>query len=149
MGVTARNAGGLKVEIDDGRHVFFADEPIDVGDDTGPTPYELLLGALGACTVMTVQMYARRKSWPLEAIEVRLENRKIHAQDCKDCESEPGSRVEEILLDLEFRGPLSGEQIDRLRQIAGKCPVHRTLTGEIKIRTNGAERRQDPSSGTT
>jgi len=135
MGVSARSGRGLRVEIAAGRHRFLADEPEGVGEDAGPNPYDLLLSALAACTVMTVELYARRKGWPLEEVRVELGHAKIHARDCVDCESDPAARVDIIDLALEFRGNLGAEQVARLLEIAGRCPVHRTLTGEIKIRT--------------
>jgi len=139
MGVTARSTRGLQVEIAAGRHRLVADEPEGEGEDTGPNPYDLLLAALGACTVMTVELYARRKGWPLEEVRVALEHTKIHARDCLDCESDPAARVDVIELVLDFSGYLSAEQVARLLEIAGRCPVHRTLTGEIKIRAALAE----------
>jgi len=139
MPITARSTTGLQVEVEAGRHRFVADESAGVGEDAGPDPYALLLAALGACTVMTVQLYARRKGWPLEGVEVGLDHRKIHARDCADCESDPAARVDVIEVRLGFRGELAAEQVDRLLQIADRCPVHRTLAGEIKIRTALAE----------
>lgn len=84
---------------------------------------------------MTVLMYARRKDWPLEQVEVELQTYKIHARDCEDCESDPDARVDIIETSLLFTGELSPEQIQRLEEISERCPVHRTLTGEVKIRT--------------
>lgn len=135
MKVTARNTHNVQVEIEAGRHTFVADEPLGVGDDAGPDPYALLLSALGACKVMTVLMYARRKGWPLEKVEVELQIYKIHARDCEDCESDPNARVDIIETGLLFSGDLSPEQVQRLEEISERCPVHRTLTGEVKIRT--------------
>jgi putative redox protein len=139
VSVVARTKTGLQVEIAAGRHRLVADEPPGVGDDAGPNPYDLLLGALGACTAMTLTLYARRQGWPLEGVEVALEHRKIHARDCADCESDPAARVDVIQLELQLKGDLSPDQVERLRRIADRCPVHRTLTGELKIRTALAE----------
>lgn len=139
MSVTAKSLGGLRVEISAGRHRLLADEPEGVGEDAGPNPYDLLLGALGACTAMTVQLYARRKGWPLAGVAATLEHDKIHARDCQDCSSDPEARVDVIHLTLSLTGDLTAEQVARLQEIAGRCPVHRTLTGEIKIRTALAE----------
>ena len=135
MKVFARNARNVQVEISTGKHTLLADEPLGVGDDAGPDPYALLLSALGACKVMTVIMYARRKGWQLERIEVGLETYKIHAKDCEDCESNPDAKVDMIDVELKFEGNLTLEQIQRLEEISERCPVHRTLTGEIQIRT--------------
>ena len=135
MIVTARSLTGYQVEITSGSHRFVADESVGTGDDAGPDPYGLLLAALGACKVMTVQMYARRKKWPLEGAEVSLTTYKIHARDCEDCESDPNARVDIIEAELTFHGDLSPEQISRLAQIADRCPVHRTLMSETKIRS--------------
>jgi putative redox protein len=135
MIVTARSLTGYQVEITSGNHRFVADESVGAGDDAGPDPYGLLLAALGACKVMTVQMYARRKEWPLESAEVKLTIHKIHARDCEDCESDPNARVDIIEAELTFHGDLTPEQISLLAQIADRCPVHRTLTSETKIRS--------------
>ena len=135
MKVTAKNTHNVQVELQTGRHKFVADEPLGVGDDTGPDPYALLLSALGACKVMTVLMYARKKDWPLEKVEVELQTYKIHARDCEDCESDPEARVDIIEASIQFNGDLSYEQVQRLEEISERCPVHRTLTGEVKIRT--------------
>jgi putative redox protein len=139
MKVTARSLTGYQVELTAGNHRFIADESVGDGDDAGPDPYGLLLAALGACKVMTVQMYARRKKWPLEDVEVKLSTRKVHARDCEDCESDPNARVDIIETELSFQGDLTPEQIGRLADIANRCPVHRTLTTETKIRTTVVE----------
>jgi len=126
---------GLAQEIAVGPHRLTADEPLDAGGtDAGPTPYDLLAAALGACTSMTIALYARRKNWPLEGVVVRLRHAKIHALDCAECETREG-RIDRIERDIEFRGALTAEQRRRLLEIADKCPVHRTLTTEVDIRT--------------
>lgn len=122
-------------EIHAGLHRFHADEPASAGGtDVGPSPYDLLLAALGACTSMTVGMYARRKAWPLEEITVHLRHSKIHATDCAECESKEGM-LDRIERDIHFGGPLTDEQRFKLLEIANKCPVHRTLKSEIDIET--------------
>ncbi len=135
MKITAKSSTNFQVRIKAGRHEFIADEPLGIGDDAGPDPYSLLLGSLAACTIMTVIMYARRKKWPLEDVELSLSTRKVHAKDCEDCESDPNARVDIIDRQISFKGDLTPDQIDRLTNIASKCPVHRTLTSETVIRT--------------
>ncbi len=122
-----------------GRHMLRADEPEDVGGlDSGPGPYDLLLAGLGACTSMTLRMYANRKGWPLEHVSVTLAHDKIHAQDCADCETKAG-RVDRITRRLAVAGALDADQRAKLLEIADKCPVHRTLTSEVSIVTEMAE----------
>jgi putative redox protein len=135
--VVARSANdeGFVTDINAAGHQLLADEPIAIGGtDRGPSPYDLLVAALGACTSMTLQVYARRKGWSLEAASVRLTHRKIHATDCEDCETRDGhiDRIERV---VDLAGPLSAEQKAKLLEIADKCPVHRTLHGEIKVDT--------------
>jgi putative redox protein len=127
---------GFAQEIVAGKHRLKADEPLSAGGtETGPTPYELLLAALGACTAMTVTMYAKRKNWPLDAIVVRLSHSKIHAEDCFDCHTEAGF-IDRIDREIELSGSLSPDERLKLFEIAEKCPVHRTLTSEIDIRSS-------------
>jgi putative redox protein len=118
-----------------GHHFLLADEPKSAGgSDTGPSPYEYLLMGLGACTSMTIRMYASRKQLPLERVRVRLSHQKIHAQDCGDCEMREG-KVDEISREIILEGELTDDQRQRLLEIANRCPVHRTLTSEIKVRS--------------
>jgi putative redox protein len=132
--ITVRSRGGFQHEIQAGDHVFYADEPVDVGgDDTGPNPYEILLGALGACTAITLQMYAKRKGWALGEIEIDLTHNKDYAKDCEDCENK-NVRIDRITRKISFRGDLSSEQRQRLMEIARRCPVHQTLTeGQVEV----------------
>lgn len=124
---------GLTQEIQVGAHRVIADEPVSAGGaDAGPAPYDLLLAALGACTSMTLRLYAERRRWPLQGIVVRLRHSRIHALDCSDCESKEG-RLDHIDRELELSGPLTEEQRSRLLEIAERCPVHKTLTSEIRI----------------
>jgi putative redox protein len=127
--------GRLAQDVAVGRHRLRADEPRNLGgDDTGPTPYGLLLSALGACTTMTLQLYAKRKQWPLEGVEVRLHHEKVHARDCEDCETRVG-KIDRIDRELVIQGPLDDAQRTRLLEMADRCPVHRTLHAEVKVRT--------------
>lgn len=129
------DATGFAQEIAAGRHRLAADEPVAVGGtNTGPTPYDLLLAALGSCTSMTVAMYARRKGWLLESVTVRLRHSRIHAEDCADCETKE-VRLDQIDVVIELTGDLTEEQRRRLIEISEKCPVHRTLQSEVVIRT--------------
>jgi putative redox protein len=132
--VTDTSAGGFTRQITAGQHQLVADEPPPVGDDTGPTPYDLVLAGLGACTSMTVRMYAGRKRWPLEEIRVTLRHSRIHAKDCADCETTYGY-IHQIDCDVELTGDLDDTQRQRLLYIAERCPVHQTLTSEIRITT--------------
>lgn len=129
---------GFAQEITIGPHRLAADEPIAVkGTDTGPNPYDLLLASLGSCTSMTVAFYARRQQWPLEKVTVRLRHARIHATDCRDCETREGM-IDRIEVGVELSGSLTDAQRAKLLEIAGRCPVHRTLTSEIDIRTTSA-----------
>lgn len=126
---------GFATRIKAGRHTLQADEPPDVGgSDTGPTPYGYLLSALGACMNMTARMYAQRKGWPLEEVEVRLKHSKVHAKDCETCVDTDRGQVDRIEKQVIVKGDLlSEEQKQRIVEITEKCPVHRTLKGEIDI----------------
>lgn len=116
-------------------HAIVADEPPPAGEDLGFSPYELLLAALGTCTAMTLEMYARRKGWPLESVHVRLTFERIHCNDAADCGDAPAPlrMVDRITREIELRGPLEDAQRNRMMEIAAKCPVHRTLTGRPTI----------------
>ena len=135
VSVQETREGKLTQTILAGRHRLRADEPEGLGgNDSGPGPYDLLLAALGACTSMTVRMYADLKQLPLEKITVRLKHEKIHAQDCAECETKEG-KIDKIEREIELQGPLDEAQRARLLEIANKCPVHRTLHSEVYIQT--------------
>jgi putative redox protein len=131
--VVVRSLGGLEQEVQAREHRWLADEPLEAGGgDAGPNPYELLLSALGACTAMTVRLYASRKGWPLEGVEVVLRHERIYAHDCVDCDSRD-VRLERITKRLALHGPLDEPQRQRLAEIAERCPVQRTLTSTVRI----------------
>ena len=130
-----QDRGSFQTRVATRSHRFVADEPVRVGGtDKGPNPYELLLSALGACTSMTLHMYAKHKKWPLERVAVELRHDRIHAADCADCEKEDG-QIDRIERELELDGPLDEAQRTRLLEIADRCPVHRTLMNEKQIVT--------------
>jgi uncharacterized OsmC-like protein len=138
--VVLGNATGFLQEIVSGGHHLRADEPLNVGGgDAGPNPYDYLLVALGACTSMTVGLYARRKQWPLENIIVSLRHSRIHAKDCQECETKEGM-LDRIDVEVELTGSLTPEEHAKLMEIAAKCPVHRTLKSEINIRLRPAQK---------
>jgi putative redox protein len=133
VSVVVESGDGLRQEITVRGKVVIADEPVEAGGtDQGPNPYELLLGALGSCTAMTILMYARRKQWPVEHVRVELDHSRVHAKDCEDCETKD-ARLDYFRKRVTVRGPLSEEQRARLAEISQRCPVHRTLTGTIRI----------------
>lgn len=133
--VTVESLSGLRNEVRYGvGQSFVTDEPLEVGGEgAGPDPYTLLLAALGSCVSMTVTLYARRKGWKVSRVRVRLRMRRIHARDCAECVTEGDAFVHRVERDVSIEGELDEEQRARLQEIAHKCPVHRTLTGEIVI----------------
>jgi len=145
--VTVRGSGALAQEIEIGPHRLRADEPVAAGGtDTGPTPYQLVLAALGSCISMTVSLYAQRKGWPLDAVEVRLRHDKIHAADCRECETREG-KIDRITRAVTLIGALDDEQRARLLEIAGRCPVSRTLQSEIHIVDESDPAAAGPTAG--
>ncbi|MGE0371756.1 MAG: alpha/beta fold hydrolase [Gammaproteobacteria bacterium] len=148
VGDPARQAGvvtasidtqSYRTEITAGGHRLLADEPpASGGEDLGPTPYELLAASLGACTCITLRMYADRKGWPLEAATVRLRHEKVHASDCADC-PDAQRRIDRIVREIELKGGLDAGQRQRLFEIADRCPVHRTLQDHVVIDTRRGE----------
>lgn len=131
--VAEAGTGKFVQQVDTSGHLLVADEPFSVGGtNTGPTPYDLLVSGLGACTSMTIRMYADRKKWPLESVAVKLRHQKVHADDCEHCETSSG-KIDTIDREIELKGELSDEQRARLLEIADLCPVHKTLHSEVKI----------------
>jgi len=123
-----------RTEVNVGNHQLVSDESSPFGRDRGPNPYDFLLASLGSCVAMTLRMYADRKGWDMEEAEAHLSQSRIHANDCEDCESESGY-VHKIEKKLKFKGNLSDSQVERLLEIADRCPVNKTLLNEIKIET--------------
>jgi uncharacterized OsmC-like protein/pimeloyl-ACP methyl ester carboxylesterase len=137
--VRETRASKFQQTVKTGPHQMLADEPIAAGgEDTGPGPYDFVLAGLGACTSMTMRMYADRKSLPLERITVTLKHSKIHAEDCAECETREGM-LDQIDRVISIEGALDADQRKRLMEIADKCPVHRTLTSEVRIVTKAAD----------
>jgi uncharacterized OsmC-like protein/alpha/beta superfamily hydrolase len=131
--VQEKGSGKFTQDVLAGRHRLIADEPRDFGgNDEGPGPYDYLLAGLGACTSMTLRLYAERKSWPLERVSVTLSHDKIHAEDCAHCESKVG-RIDRMTRRIKLDGPLDEAQRLKLLEIADKCPVHRTLENEVLV----------------
>ena len=133
--VVRGTAAGFAQTIQVGSHHITADEPASFGGaDTGASPYDLVLAGLGACTSMTIGLSARKRRWPLDKITVSLSHSRIHAQDCEECETKEG-KIDRIEIEIHLEGTLTDEQRAKLIEIAGKCPVHKTLTSEINIKT--------------
>lgn len=136
VAVRLRPEDQFTTEVTVRKHGLTADEPPEIGgNDFGPSPYELLTAGLGACTAMTLRMYADRKQWPLEEVLVHLEHTKDHAEDCQNPEK-PNSKIDHFNRVIELKGPLDAKQKQKLLDIADKCPVHRTLNSPVKILTN-------------
>jgi len=133
--VIVESLSGLRNEVRYGAgQTFVTDEPVEVGGEgEGPDPYTLLLAALGSCISMTVTLYARRKAWKVGRVRVRLRMRRVHADDCAECETKGDAFVHRVERDVTIEGELDEEQHARLQEIAHRCPVHRTLSGEIVI----------------
>jgi putative redox protein len=133
--VTVTSLTNLQNEVRYGEgQTLLTDEPVSAGGDgAGPDPYSLLLGALGSCISMTVTLYARRKAWPLERVTVNLSQRRVHARDCAECADNAEGYVHRIERTVQLEGELTAEQRTRLMEIAGKCPIHKTLTSPIVV----------------
>ncbi len=144
--VRVRSTGASFTQVvETATHRWLADEPAKVGgDDRGPSPYDLLLAALGTCTSMTLQMYARRKQIPLDSVSVKLRHERVHAQDCEECENESG-RLDVLRREITIGGELEDSVRARMLEIADRCPVHRTLHGPLEVLT----RESSPAAGST
>ena len=139
MVVRETRASKFQQTVTAGPHHMLADEPVAAGgQDSGPGPYDFVLAGLGACTSMTMRMYADRKALPLERITVTLAHKKIHAEDCAECETREGM-LDQIDRVISIEGALDADQRKRLMEIADNCPVHRTLRSEVRIVTKAAE----------
>lgn len=139
VAVSLNHSDGYTANIISGKHSLIADEPERVGGNNfGPNPYDLLAASLGACTAMTVQMYARRKKWIVDNITVHIDHAKEHAVDCENCEK-PDAKIDIFRKEVSLTGDLSEEQKHRLMEIADRCPVHRTLLGDVKIESKMIE----------
>ncbi len=126
--ITAELTTGYLVEITNGRHTWRADEPVDAGGtDTGPNPYELLLGAVAACTCITLSMYAGRKGIAVDSISVQYNHDKVHADDCEECDDDASGFIDTVRAQLFIEGTFTDEQRARLSQVAQRCPVRKTL----------------------
>ena len=137
--VARTNISGFRTEVAAGPHTLIADEPASVGGtNLGPTPYGLLSAALATCTTMTLKMYASLKRLDMRSATVRVTHDKVHAEDCADCESQSG-KIDEFQRMISFEGDLTDAEITRLMEIADKCPVHKTLHSEVKVRTSRAD----------
>ena len=131
--VIARGGTSFKTEIHAGPHTFYADEPSELGgSDAGPTPYDFLSAALGACTSMTVYVVAKRENIPLKGIELTIVNDRMHAKDCADCAT-PAGYIHRFTVQIKLEGDLTPEQRARIFDVARRCPVFKTLQSEIKI----------------
>lgn len=131
--VVVRSKGSFRNEVEAGSHRFVIDEPVEAGGtDEGPTPYDLLGAALGGCTSMTLVFYARREKLPLEGVNVSVSHDRSHAKDCADCTTKSGF-IHRFNVEIELFGPLTEEQRQKLLGVAGRCPVAKTLSSEIKI----------------
>jgi uncharacterized OsmC-like protein len=135
--ITAELKTGMAVTLSNGRHQWNADEPAEVGGtDTGPNPYELLLGSLAACTCLTVSMYCRHKGLELESVSTTYDFSRVHADDCIDCDDPGKGLIEKITSNVEISGNFDEAQRKRLAQVASRCPVHKTLANGVAFEDN-------------
>ena len=137
--ITAKLTSGMAVELSNGRHDWKADEPLSAGGtDTGPNPYELLLGSLAACTCITISWYCQHKQLPLQSVSTTYDFSRVHADDCKDCDIPDKGFIEKITSNVHIEGDFDEAQRKRLAQIAQRCPVHKTLAHGVKFEDNAS-----------
>ncbi len=130
--ITADLTSGTLVEIRNGRHVWYADEPVELnGTDQGPNPYEMLLGSLAACTSITLSYYAQRKGWTIDSVSVKYDYEKVHADDCDECDDQETGWLDGVRSTIFIEGTFDEDQRKRLTEIAQRCPVHKTLDNGI------------------
>jgi putative redox protein len=130
--ITADLDSGYRVDITNGRHYWVCDEPVsNGGTDEGPSPYDLLLGAVAACTAITLAMYANRKGMALESVSARYSYDRIHADDCEDCEEDPATWLDRVTSQIFIEGSFSGDERELLADVARRCPVHRTMAAGV------------------
>jgi putative redox protein len=143
--ITAILKSGMAVQLSNGRHEWKADEPLGAGgSDTGPDPYELLLGSLAACTCVTISWYCRHKGISLESVSTVYEFSRVHADDCEDCDAPDKGFIEKITNNVHIEGDFDAGQRKRLAQIAQRCPVHKTLAHGVSFEDNATFSREDP-----
>ncbi|MDH3289488.1 MAG: OsmC family protein [Gemmatimonadota bacterium] len=130
--ITAELTSGLQVTISNGRHTWRADEPTEAGgDDAGPTPYEMLIGALAGCTLVTLALYCRHKQIPLKSVSATYEHGRVHADDCEDCGDDKQGYLDRVTSRVRIAGSFDDAQRTRLEQIVSRCPVHKTLENGV------------------
>ena len=135
--ITAKLTSGMAVQLTNGRHEWHADEPLEAGGtDTGPNPYELLLGSLAACTCVTISWYCQHKGLPLESVSTAYDFTRVHADDCKDCDIPDRGYFDKITSNVHIEGDFDAAQRKRLAQIAERCPVHKTLAHGVAFEDN-------------
>ncbi len=137
--ITAKLTSGMVVELSNGRHIWSADEPLEAGGtDTGPNPYEMLLGSLAACTCITISWYCQHKKIPLKSVSTTYNFSRVHADDCKDCDIPDKGFIEKIASNVHIEGDFDEAQRKRLAQIAQRCPVHKTLAHGVQFEDNAS-----------
>jgi len=135
--ITATLTSGMAVTVSNGRHEWLGDEPVEAGGtDTGPSPYELLLGSLAACTCVTLAWYCKGKGLPLKSVSATYDFSRVHADDCEDCDEPAKGLIEQITSNVHIEGDFDDAQKKRLAQVASRCPVHKTLAQGVKIQDN-------------